>query len=123
MALASAEDVEQALERRLTAHESAYVDTKLDTASDLVLGYLKCGALNPVPDAVRRVVADMVAAVLAPSAPVNADSVTAGPYSLKFTEGSTSRTPYLTAALKVRLQDYRCGSVVSVPLASERFTS
>lgn len=124
MALATAEDVAQALERDLTSTESDYVDTKLATASDLVIGYLRCTqVLDPVPDAVRRVVADMVAAVLAPAAPANADSVTAGPYSLKFTEGSTSRTPYLTAALKMRLQPYRCGSMVSVPLVSERFES
>lgn len=123
MALANATDVEQALERELTGTEADYLDSKLEKASDLVLGYLKCGVLDPVPDAVRRVVADMVAAVLTPTAPANADSVTAGPYSMRYTEGSTSRTPFLTAALKVRLQPYRCGSVVSVPLVSERFES
>lgn len=127
MALASADDVAQALERDLTSTESDYVDTKLATASDLVIGYLRCEAagLDPVPDAVRRVVADMVAAVLsgASSAPANADSVTAGPYSVKYTDGSTSRAPYLTAALKMRLEPFRCGSMRSVPLVSERFTS
>lgn len=123
MALANAADVEQALERELTGTEADYLDAKLETASDLVLGYLKCGVLDPVPDAVRRVVADMVAAVLTPTAPAGADSLTAGPYSMKFTEGSTSRAPYLTAALKVRLQPYRCGSMRSMPLVSERFES
>lgn len=124
MALATAEDVVQALERELTSTESDYIDAKLETASDLVIGYLRCDPdLDPVPDAVRRVVADMVAAVLAPAAPANADSVTAGPFSMKYIDGSTSRAPYLTAALKMRLYRYKCGSAVSVPLVSERFES
>lgn len=125
MALADADDVEQALQRALTPAEYEYIDTQLEEASDLVLGYLRCDTLaSPVPGAVRRVVASMVAALLRPTnVPENAEQVTAGEYSLKFSAGSTSKTPWLTAVQKMRLTPYRCGSAVSVPLASERFTS
>lgn len=125
MALADADDVEQALQRGLTATESEYIDTQLEEASDLVLGYLRCEELaSPIPGAVTRVVASMVAALLRPSGILeNADTVTAGEYSMKFAEGSTSKSPYLTAVQKMRLVPYRCGSAVSVPLASERFES
>ena len=125
MALATQAQVVKALRRDLTSDEEEGVDSLLDEASDLVLGYLRCRTLNPVPDAVARVTAAMVAAVFDRSAttPSNAEQLTAGPYGLKFAEGSTSRDPWLTAALKVRLAPFRCSGMVSVPLVSERFES
>jgi hypothetical protein len=125
MALATAADVVKALRRDLTSEEDEFVDSQLDEASDLVIGYLRCATLpTPTPDAVVRVVAAMVAAVFdRPSTLPNADSVNAGPYGWKFTEGSTSNGPWLTAALKMRLAPYRCGGMVSMPLVSERYES
>src|SRR5690606_7103078 len=104
--------------------EAERVGNQLEEASDLVLGYLKCTPPVPTPDAIVRVVASMVAAVISrPTAqPANADQVTAGPYSMRYTEGSTSGGPWLTSALKMRLAPYRC-SMVSVPLVSERYSS
>lgn len=123
MALATLEDVVKALRRDLTSQEEEGVDSLLDEASDLVLGYLRCPPPTPTPEAIVRVVASMVAAVLRPSnVPENAESLTAGEYSMKLAEGSTSKSPWLTAALKMRLRPFRC-SVVSVPLVSERFES
>jgi hypothetical protein len=126
VALATQADVEAILGRELTEQEAALVVSQLDEASDLVLGYLRCLTLaTPTPDTVVRVVAAMVAAVITRPAtqPANADQLTAGPYSMRYTEGSTSGGPWLTAALKMRLAPYRCGSMVSVPLVSERFES
>lgn len=125
MALADPDDVEQALKRALSAEESEYIDTQLEEASDLVLGYLRCDALaSPTPGPVRRVVASMVAALLRPTGiPENAEQLSAGEYSMKLAEGSTSKSPWLTAVQKMRLAPYRCGSAVSVPLVSERFES
>lgn len=123
MALATPADVVASLRRDLTADEEEGVAALLEEASDLVLGYLRCPPATPTPDAIVRAVAAMVAAVFRPSpGPTNADSLTSGPYTQKFTEGSTSGGPWLTAALKMRLLPYRC-SMVSVPLVSERFTS
>lgn len=126
MALATQADVEAILGRPLTEAEADLVSSQLDEASDLVLGYLRCLTLaDPTPEAIVRVVAAMVAAVITrpTTQPANADQLTAGPYSMRYTEGSTSGGPWLTAALKMRLAPYRCGSVVSVPLVSERYES
>ncbi|MFG1794136.1 hypothetical protein [Nocardia sp. NPDC049149] len=126
MALATAEDVVKALRRDLTGEEEEDLESLLDAASDLVLGHLypKVPA-TPTPDGIVRVVADMVAAVLdrPKHQPQNADQLTAGEYGWKFTEGSTSGGPWLTAALKMRLRPFKGSSVVSVPLVSERFES
>jgi hypothetical protein len=124
VALATQADVEAILGRELTEQEAEHVVSQLDEASDLVLGYLRCPPATPIPDAIARVVAAMVAAVIKRPAtqPANADQLTAGPYGMRFTEGSTSGGPWLTAALKMRLAPYRC-SVVSVPMVSERYSS
>ncbi len=124
MALATAADVVKALRRNLTADEEEQVESLLDEASDLVLGHLRCPPALPTPSPIVRVVASMVAAVLDRPAtqPANANSLTAGPFGVQYTEGSTSNGPWLTAALKTRLAPYRC-SVVSVPLVSERYES
>lgn len=124
MALATPEDVEAALGRALTEAEQEAVANQLEEASDLVLGYLKCPPVIPTPDAIVRVVASIVAALLnrPKTQPLNAEQMSAGPYGTRFTEGSTSGGPWLTSALKMRLAPYRC-SVVSVPLVSERYSS
>lgn len=124
MALATPEDVETALGRPLTPEEQEAVENQLEEASDLVLGYLKCPPAVPTPSAISRAVAAMVAAVINRPAtqPANASQVTAGPYGMSYTEGSTSGGPWLTGALKMRLAPYRC-SMVSVPLVSDRYSS
>ncbi len=123
MALATQADVVKALRRDLTSQEEEDVDNLLDEASDLVLGYLKCPPPTPTPEAIVRATASMVAAVLRPTnLPENAETLTAGEYSMKLAEGSTSKSPYLTAALKLRIRRWRC-SMVSVPLSSERYES
>jgi len=111
MALASEADVEAALGRELTEAED--VTTVLETASDLVCGYL-CYEPDPVPDPVCRVVADMVAAVVQKPATTTADYQASGYNVLREAsvvrvgiESSTSTGPWLTAALKMRLRPYR----------------
>ena len=124
MALATQADVVKALRGPLTTEEAEHVDDQLDEASDLVLGYLKCPPATPTPEAVVRVVAAMVAALITrpQTTPLNADSLNAGPYGWKFVEGSTSDGPWLTSAQKMCLAPYRC-SAVSVPLVSDRYSS
>lgn len=120
MALATEDDVAAALGE---APEQD-VETLLEEASDLVLGYLRCPDLDPVPPAVARVVASMVASAL--TRPVGmasiapGDSLTAGPYNMRVGD-SSSGTVWLTNGLKLRLRPYRCGAMVSVPLQSELY--
>jgi hypothetical protein len=128
MALATQADVEAILNRPLTTPEATAAPSLLDEASDLVLGYLRCAELaTPTPGPIIRVVAAMVAAVLrqpaaASSDPAyNAASLGTGPFTIGFVEGSTSGSPWLTAALKLRLRPYRCGAMVSVELGSDRY--
>lgn len=125
MALASLDDIEKALRRELTDSESESVDGLAETASDLVVGYLfPCPIPDPVPPAVTRVVADMVAAVLnrPPTQLPDTQSLNAGMFGVNLTPGSTSQGPYLTAAFKQRLKPFRCGNgMVSVQLGSERY--
>lgn len=125
MALASQEDIEKALRRELTDSEAESVDGLAETASDLVVGHLfPCPIPDPLPPAVTRVVADMVAAVLNRPTSILPDTQTlgAGIFSANLAPGSTSQGPYLTAAFKERLKPFRCGNgMVSVPLGSERY--
>jgi hypothetical protein len=126
MALANPADVEAALRRSLTPEELEWISGLLETASDLVIGYLHpCPIPTPTPEAISRVVADMVAAVLerpGGDTAANVSSATMGPFSVGFTPGSTSPGPYLTVALKERLAPFRCGTgMVSVQLGSERY--
>lgn len=111
MALASEVDVENALGRSLTASED--VSTLLETASDLVIGYLR-STPDPVPDPVARVVADMVAAVINRPAQTTADYQASGYNVIREAsvvkvgmESATSTGPWLTKALKTRLEPYR----------------
>lgn len=125
MAFAAAEDVEKALRRELTGSESESVDDLAETASDLVTGYLfPCEIPDPIPGAITRVVADMVAAVFNRPTQILPDATTlgAGQFSVGLTPGSTSQGPYLTAAFKERLKPFRCGNgMASVQLGSERY--
>lgn len=111
MALASEEDVENALGRPLGSSED--VSTLLETASDLVIGYLGQEP-DPVPEPVARVVADMVAEVLTKPATNTADygangyNVARESMPVKIgVESATTSGPWLTRSLKTRLQPYR----------------
>jgi hypothetical protein len=120
MALATEDDVEAALGRT----PDGDVSTLLEEASDLVLGYLHCSTLDPVPAAVARVTASMVAAALNRPSGLSSiapgDQLTAGPYTVRGGD-SGSGGVWLTNALKLRLRPYRCGSSVSVSLQSELY--
>ena len=125
MSLASVDDIEKALRRELTVTESDGVDGLAETASDLVAGYLfPCPIPDPVPPAITRVVADMVAAVLNRPTSILPDtqSLNAGVFGVNLAPGATSQGPYLTTAFKQRLKPFRCGNgMVSVQLGSERY--
>lgn len=117
MAFADTSDVEAALGRDLTSAEEASVDTLLEEATDLLIGYLGCTP-DPVADAVIRVCARMVARVFAQaasgSAPVPGTTQTqqtAGPFSqsTSFATGSATGSPWLASADKTALKPYRCG--------------
>jgi hypothetical protein len=124
--LASDYDVTDALGRPLTSSEAKVVDSLIDQASDLVVGYLGTTP-NPVPGAVTRAVATMVAAVF------NKPSVTVADYDatgyrtareaagvMVGTESATTEGPWLTNSLKMRLRPYRTADVVSVRMVSEQ---
>lgn len=123
MAFATQTDVEAALGRSLTSTEAVSVDTLLDEATDLIIGYLGCTP-DPVPDAVKRVTARMVARVFSQSQiSVGASQVqeTAGPFSrsTSYPAGTSNGAPWISAADKVALRPYRCGGGFrAVPLES-----
>lgn len=123
MALASSTDVEAALGRSLTSAEANYAASRLEQASDLVVGYLGRYP-DPVPGPVVRVVADMVAAVF------NKPSITVADYDATGystareaaqvhvgVESATTSGPWLTKALRMRLRPWRRGmfSIRTVP--------
>ena len=116
MLLATSDDVVSALGgRALTPSESDSVANLLAQASDLVAGYL--GRFpDPVPGAVARVTATMVAAVFEKPSITNADyDVTGYSTAREYAqvsvgnESATSSGPWLTRALKIRLRPYRRG--------------
>lgn len=124
MALATTDQVEDALGRDLAETED--VSTLLEEASDLVAGYLGYTP-DPAPDAVSRVVATMVAAVLSKPTVTTADYQATG-YNVSREsavvrvgqESATTTGPWLTAALKLRLRPFRTSktrSVFSIDLA------
>ena len=112
--------VEALLRRGLTDSERQSLPELADNAFDVVEGYLGGPIPDPVPSAVVRVAGQVVAALLArPSdVPTNSDSLTAGPYAIRFATGSTSLAPWLTAAQKLALDPWR-RSMASMPLAGE----
>jgi hypothetical protein len=125
MAFATEVDVENALGRSLTSAESAAVDNQIDQATDLVVGYLGT-APDPVPGAVTRVVATMVAAVFDKPAITTSDYNATG-YNVSReaatvqvgNESATTSGPWLTNALKMRLNPYRIGAVTVFTVSSE----
>jgi len=115
MAFAADADVEAALGRDLTFDEVASVSVLLEEASDLLIGYLGCEP-DPVPDAVKRVCARMVARVFEQASSgaafgATGTQQTAGPFSqsVQFAAGTTYHAPWISATDKVVLRPYRCG--------------
>ena len=133
MAFASSADVTAALGRSLTSAESGVVANLLEQATDLVVGYGVDVAIDPVPGAVKRVVASMVVAVFTkPSINVadydasgysgyRASSETAAVHIGR--ESATTEGPWLTASQKMRLNPYRTGGMNQIKLASESDSS
>lgn len=126
--LASQADVEKQLGRTLTAGEVARLPGLLAKASVIVEGYLGVTYTDAddVPAAVTIVVASMVARVFATSGTVTpgvtSEMVTAGPHQWQrsFSEGTNSVEPWMTKADRTALQGIGGGSMVSIPLRSER---
>ena len=124
MAYATSSDVVAALGRSLTEAESVSVSNQLEQATDLVVGYLD-RQLNPVPGAVARVVATMVAAVFSKPSITIADYDASGYSTAREAAGvyvgnesATTSGPWLTNALRERLKPYRVG-VRAVTVISE----
>jgi hypothetical protein len=131
MALASESDVEAALGRSLVEGED--VSHLLETASDRVVGYLGYvpGALgsltHPVPDPVKRVVADMVKAVLDKPA-VTTSAYQASGYNVQReaatvtvgVESVTTTGPWISSSQKLALRPFlraKSRRVFSIDLA------
>lgn len=111
MAFATSANVEAALGRSLTSGED--VSTLLEEASDLVAGYLLY-VPDPVPVAVERAVATMVAAVLTKPDVTVAQYDASGyntarpaPSVRVGVESATTTGPWLTNSIKQRLRPYR----------------
>jgi len=124
MAYATSSDVLAAVGRSLTTAELGSVNNQLDQATDLVAAYLGTEP-NPVPDAVKRVVATMVAAVFDKPSITIADYDASGYSTAREAAGvhvgmesATTSGPWLTNALKERLKPYRI-AVRSVAVTSE----
>lgn len=125
MALATQVDVEAALGRPLTAAEGLRVESLLTRASALVIGFTgQDFEPAPYPATVTAVVADMAGRVFtnAASALSDVEQQAAGPFSVKFSTGSTSSSLWLTAADKMMLRPYRLGGgLSSVQLVGDRY--
>jgi hypothetical protein len=127
MALAYDTDVEARLGRDLTAAEDEQVDTLLDEASDLVIGYCHTDFEpgNPYPEPVTRVVAGMVARTLLASAVDDpfTEQQANGPFSRTRSAAATTGDVWLTGADKIKLRPYRVGGgLSSAQLVGERYT-
>ena len=124
MAYATSSDVVAALGRSLTEAESVSVSNQLEQATDLVAAYLG-NEPDPVPGAVARVVATMVAAVFSKPSITIADYDASGYSTARQAAGvhvgmesATTSGPWLTNALKERLKPYRI-AMRSVAILSE----
>ncbi len=120
MALASIADVQVALGRELTATELTTAGWLLESASDLVSAYLGWVVPTPIPDAVTRVTADMVVAVLTRPETTTAGYDASGYNQIRGAasvrvgvESATTSGPWLTRSLKLRLAPYRSGRVTT----------
>jgi hypothetical protein len=117
---AASGDVEAVLGRSLTTPETLLIDS----ASDLVAGYL-LHYPDPVPDPVKRAVVDMVVAVLTKPSITVADYAAGGYNQVREAtnvrvgvESATTTGPWLTNALKQRLRPFR-RAMVSMLMESE----
>lgn len=128
MALANQADVEAILGRPLTPAELARLDALVAQASALVMGHLGCPTIqDPPPDAIRYVVAAMVARILSAGSAAGGtvtgvEQESAGIFSRKFTTDASSGSPWLTKADRIALRPFRCGGLISVQLVGERYT-
>lgn len=126
MAFATDDDVSDALGRSLTSSEATVVDNLLEQATDLVIGYGVPADIDPVPGAVTRVVAAMVQAVFNKPGITVADYNSSG-YSQTVEsasvrvgmESATTSGPWLTNALKMRLNPYRSRGMNQIGMKSE----
>lgn len=126
MAFATDDDVSDALGRSLTSSEAAIVDSLLEQASDLIIGYGVPETITPVPGAVTRVAASMVVAVFTKPSINIADYDATGYRTTSETasvrvgmESATTTGPWLTKALKMRLNPYRSGGMNQIGMKSE----
>lgn len=125
MELASLADVESLLGRPLEdPSETARVPGLLTQAQALIESYTRRPIVEPVPELIRVVAAQMVAnAVNVPkdAGMYESQQVSAGPFAVnhKFSAASSSGSVWLTAQLKAMLSGFR-SSMVSVPVNSER---
>ncbi|WP_280485359.1 hypothetical protein [Nocardia cyriacigeorgica] len=99
----------------MTVEEADRVIGLLEEADDLIIGYLGPARLDPVPEAVRRVAARLVARVLeAPRGDSGVESaqMTAGPFqwSNRYSSDSRSGGPWLTRADRIKLRPYKMGA-------------
>lgn len=130
MALATKADVEARLGRDLTEAEAgeadAYVNARLEDASDIVIGY--CGQdfePAPYPSAVVGVVAKMVARAYVRGSVAGgefAEQQNAGPFGIRYSASTSGGDMWLTAADKLALRGLRRGGgLTSVQLVGERY--
>jgi len=123
MPLATQADVESWLGRDLTTAEEGRVDALLARAESLVLSYLGCDpAPDPVPDAVKWTVAEMVGRLFVSTATPGVQQVSADDASVLFTQEASSGSPWLSKADRAALRPFRCsGGLVSVQLVGSRY--
>jgi hypothetical protein len=125
VALAEQTDVEARLRRNLTTAEALSIEADLDDASAEVIGYCRQDFAASVPDAVKGVVAKMVArsyARTASSAGSFAEQQTNGPFGIRYSSASSVGDSWLTAGDKLALRPYRLGGgMASVQLVGERY--
>ena len=107
------------VQRLITIDDSEhdYVLLQIEEASDLVEGYCKRSFTHPIPGAVARVVARMVARALGAeesSIPEHTTQLTstAGPFSrnISFSSGSTEGGVWLSRSDKTKLRRWRGGA-------------
>jgi len=130
VSFASSADVTAALGRSLTSAETGRVTNLLNEADDLIIGYGIDPAISPVPGAVTRVAASMVAAVYTKPS-INIADYDASGYRTSSetasvhvgTESATTEGPWLTKSQKMRLNPYRTGGMNQVQMVSESDSS
>ena len=122
MALAIQADVEAWLGRPLAVSEADRVESLLTRAEALTLGWLGCvDAPDPVPDAVRVTVAEMVGRVVLSAGRFGVSQASTDGTALQFTSDSSSGSPTLLRSDKLTLRPYRCGGVSSIQLVGEQY--